>query len=105
MPADRIVLDLERNDRASKAALRIRIVANGAVVGEQTVAGPGRFSVSIPYDRALATPTEVTLLSNRAFAGGFFSRRRSCVLRGTAWFPADQPDWNHSPVAGVERAP
>ena len=49
MPADRIVLDLERNDRASTAALRIRIVANGAVVGEQTVASPGRFSVSVPY--------------------------------------------------------
>ncbi|MEO8259745.1 MAG: glycosyltransferase family 2 protein [Acidobacteriota bacterium] len=92
MPADRIVLDLERNDREATAALRIRIVANGAVVGEQTVAAPGRFSVSVPYDSSRSRPTEVTLLSDRAFAHGPFWRRRSCVLRGTAWSTAYEPD-------------
>jgi hypothetical protein len=102
MPADRIIIDLERNDREWKAPLRIRIVANGAFIGEQTVASPSRFTVHVPYDRSLETPTEVTLLSDRAFARGPFWRRRSCVLRGTSWSTAYAPE---TPAVALERAP
>lgn len=79
VPTDTVTFRLSVPGCVSRCTFTCTV--NGKPV-EPAVSGSGEMSVTIPYDAAFPSPTEVEFVFRRTFVHGNPFRRRACFLRG-----------------------